>query len=304
MPIVDPHWPRADEWLASGSAEPALVVIGVPSSSASLVSSEAFRTPERLREALGGFSSFHSESETDLSTLAVLDEGDWDVAGLATEAALERIRLLAGELLSGPVYLFVGGDNAITLPLVRGLTGDRLDRVGILTLDAHHDVRTTDGGPSNGSPIRGLIEAGLPDARVAQVGISLFSNSAEYRAFCEDHGFLIVTMDSVAQWGIDEAVNLALEHLSERCDWIYVDVDLDVLDRAFAPACPGSRPGGMTPRDLASAARICGRHPKVQAADLVEVDANRDRGDLTLMALASILLSFATGLAERPGKPR
>ena len=57
---------------------------------------------------------------------------------------------------------FLGGDNAITRPLVNGLAEGDLDRVGILTLDAHHDVRITDNGPTNGSPIRGLSEAGFP----------------------------------------------------------------------------------------------------------------------------------------------
>jgi len=223
------------------------------------------------------------------------------VAALSPSDAVVAIGELAGRLPRGPVYVFLGGDNAITFPLLAGLAGDRLDRAGIITLDAHHDVRTTEAGPSNGSPIRGLIEAGLPEGHVAQVGISLFSNSAAYRAFCDEHAFLIVTMDSVFEWGIEEAVNLALEHLSDRCDWIYVDLDLDVLDRAFAPGCPGSRPGGMTPRQLATAARICGRHPKVQAADLVEVDPLRDHDGLTLMAMATTFLSFAAGVAERPG---
>ena len=304
MSIVDPQWPRADEWLASTSEEPALAVVGVPSSSSSLVPSDAFGTPTVFREALTRFATYHSEIDLDVGTLAVTDLGDWDVADLNAESARDAIGTLAAALPRGPVYAFIGGDNAITLPLVTGLAGDRLDRVGVLTLDAHHDVRSTRHGPTNGSPMRGLIEAGLPGRHVAQAGIHSFSNSAEYRAFCEEQGFFIVTMDTISDWGIPDAVEVALDHLSQRSDWIYVDIDLDVLDRAYAPACPGSRPGGLDPRQLADAARICGRHPKVQAADFVEVDSSADRDGITVMAMANTFLSFSAGLADRPDHGR
>jgi arginase family enzyme len=195
--------------------------------------------------------------------------------------------------------VFVGGDNAITRPLVTGLWGDDLAATGVLTFDAHHDVRTLDRGPSNGSPIRGLVEDGLPPAHIVQVGIHTFANSAAYRRWCEERGILVISMRRVQKDGIDSVVNGALGRLAGRCARIFVDFDIDVLDRAFAPACPGSRPGGMAPRDLLRAAELCGAHPGVAACDLVEVDPERDRDDLTLMNTAAVLLSFASGLVLR-----
>jgi arginase family enzyme len=183
--------------------------------------------------------------------------------------------------------------------LVRGLAGGDLARVGVLTFDAHHDVRTLDAGPRNGTPIRGLIEDGLPGSNVVQVGIHSFANSAVYRNYCDDVGIAVHTMEDVDRRGITAVVEGALARLSDRADRIYVDFDIDVLDRAFAPACPGSRPGGMYPRQLAAAARSCGIHPKVVAADFVEVDAARDRDALTVMQLATVFLAFASGLVAR-----
>ena len=84
---------------------------------------------------------------------------------------------------------------------------------------------------------------------------------------------------------------------------MYVDFDIDVLDRAFAPACPGSRPGGLNPRQLAKAAFAVGLHPIVRAADLVEVDATKDDDDRTLMAMGLTFLAFAAGVAGRQGLP-
>jgi len=75
--------------------------------------------------------------------------------------------------------------------------------------------------------------------------------------------------------------------------------EITVLDRAFAPACPGSRPGGLNPAEVQAAARVCGAHPKVRAMDIVEVDPTKDVADVTVLGAASFLLSFAAGVASR-----
>src|SRR5215471_18965564 len=87
----------------------------------------------------------------------------------------------------------------------------------------------------------------------------------------------------------------ACGRLAEVADRIYVDLDLDVLDRSFAPATPGSRPGGMQPSDLLEAARCCGKHPKVRAIDLVEIDPEKDVANVTVLMAASCFLAFAAG---------
>jgi formimidoylglutamase len=299
MAISDPQWPRADRWLEAGSDEPDLVVVGVPTSSASLSPSDAWQAPAATRSALGRLSVFDSEPGTDLRTLAVADLGDFGVTGLDMHEMPPVAERAAAELPAEPVKAFLGGDNAITRPLVKGLAGGDLDTVGILTLDAHHDVRITDDGPTNGSPIRGLIEDGLPDARVVQVGIHSFANSAEYRTYCDEHGIEVVTMATVDEVGAAWVVTSALNDLARRCEWVYVDVDMDVLDLAFAPGCPGARPGGMTPRQLAAAVRAAGAHPAVRAADFVEVDPMRDPSGMTVLNMAQALLAFASGLAGR-----
>ena len=70
-------------------------------------------------------------------------------------------------------------------------------------------------------------------------------------------------------------VSGALELLAAKTDAIYVDLDMDVLDRAVAPACPGSRPGGLQPWMLRRAAHLCGAHPSVRILDIVEIDPTK-----------------------------
>jgi formimidoylglutamase len=289
------------EWLGRNDADPHLVVVGVPTSAASISPSEAWRTPPALREVLARFSTFDGEAGVELNKLAVADRGDWPIARMPASDAIVEIEQRASELEPGPVYAFLGGDNVITYPIVKALPLASLERFGVLTLDAHHDVRETEDGISNGTPIRALIEAGLPGDHVTQIGIHSFANSSANRAWAEEQGIRVVTMYEVADRGIEEVFSGALDDLAGRCDAIYVDVDIDVLDRAFAPGCPGARPGGMTPRQLAGAARIAGAHESVVAADFVEVDVTRDVAETTVMAMAMTFLAFASGVASREG---
>ena len=297
MAISDPYWPRADVWLATYHIEPDVVVVGVPSSTASLTPSRADLAPLALRDRLGGFSTFQGEWGVDLSTVKALDVGNWAVSELDMHQMPGVVEEKARRLPEAPLNIFLGGDNAITRPLVRarGTEG-----VGLITLDAHHDVRTLELGPANGTPVRGLIEEdGLDGESVVQIGIHSFANSREYREYCTGHGITVVTMTDVEERGVDAAVETTLTDLSARVDRIYVDVDVDVLDSAFAPGCPGARPGGMRVRDLAAAVRRCARHPAVTAMDFVEVDPERDVSNLTVDALATVFLSAIAGFAER-----
>ncbi len=72
-----------------------------------------------------------------------------------------------------------------------------------------------------------------------------------------------------------------------------------MLDRAYAPGCPGARPGGLTVRDLAEGVRRCAHNPKVASIDFVEVDPEADHDGLTLDAMAHLMLSAVAGYAER-----
>jgi formiminoglutamase len=301
----DPQWPRASAWLAGelgspgdGAAGEPLRVLGVPSSVGSISPSEAWRTPTAVREALARLSPWDPISGCDLAAMDVADLGDLDVADLGLDDAVGRIHDAARDLDPSAVHVFLGGDNAVTRPCATGLFDGDLARAGLITLDAHHDVRHLDDGPRNGTPVRGLVADGLDPTRVVQIGIGRFTNSHAYATWCHERGIRTITAPEVHAAGIDEAVAVALDHLDDVAA-IYVDLDVDVLDVAHAPACPGARPGGLTPDQLMRAASLLGAEPRVRAADLVEVDASADHDGRTVMATAMTLLAFAAGVALR-----
>jgi formimidoylglutamase len=296
--VNDPLWPRASDWLSGGAPGARLGVVGVPLSRTSISPSGAAATPAAVRSALRRFATFHAGLNVDLESVSVHDAGDLDVAELDGEAALAAVDAGIARLAPYELLVVLGGDNAVTRPVMRTLLPD-LGRAGLLTLDAHHDVRGFHAGPTNGTPVRGLIEDGLPGAHVVQVGIGNLTNSRAYRAWCEAQGIDIHGVAAAQAEGVRTLVRGSLDRLAQSCDALYVDLDVDVVDRAFVPGCPGARPGGLLPAELLKAAEEAGRHPAVRAVDIVEVDATADPSGVTVDLAAMCVLSVAAGFAAR-----
>jgi len=297
----DPSWPRAGAWLAGNHEQAAkrrLAVIGAPLHAASLTPGRCDLAPPAIRAALERLGTYDVELDVDVREVAARDLGDLPLADADPETALEPLSGAVAEATADTeAIVLLGGDNSVTRPGLRGLG---VEDAALLTIDAHLDLRDTSSGLTNGNPVRALLEDGLPGSNVVQVGIQAFANSRRYAEVARDEGITVVTADESRRRGMEAVVGEALQTLAGRARMIYVDLDVDVLDRAFAPGSPGSRPGGLTPAEVGAAARTAGRHPKVRAMDIVEVDPTTDVADVTVLAAASFLLSFAAGLAARP----
>ncbi len=300
----DPNWPTAAAWLrGQGASSPRgkLGLIGVPLFRGSITTGRCDLAPAAVRAVLERFSTFDIGDGADLRDVAVRDYGDLDVTWFSPAGAHGMVAAMVAEARrAGEVAVLLGGDNSVTRPGVAGLDA-KLSNCALLTLDAHLDLRDLDGGPTNGNPVRGLLADGVPGTHISQIGIQPFANSAAYAQVARAANIEVVDIEQVRARGIVNVVNQSLGRLAALAQQIYVDIDMDVLDRAFAPGCPGSRPGGLTPGELQQAARRCGAHPKVAAVDFVEVDPSKDVADTTVMATASCLLAFAAGYRSRPG---
>ena len=297
---------NAREWLGNNTEAGAdVVIVGAPISKASISPSQAWSTPPAVRQVLARFPTWDAEHEIDLAALRVLDLGDIDSdrndpdAGAAHQRIQEAVQRAAS---MGDVVVVIGGDNSLTCPAAQGLAGPSgLGRGwGLLTLDAHHDCRPLDNGPRNGTPVRELIEGGLPGDRVAQIGINPLANERSQAEWAASQGVTVCPLDEIRRVGIDTAVTTAANTLVRSgAEWLYVDLDVDVLDRAFAPACPASMPGGLQPVDVLRAVYALGRNPRVLGFDITEVDAAADVNDATVRLAAAALLTFCSGVASR-----
>jgi formiminoglutamase len=273
-----------------------IAFIGAPQAEKSLTPGRCDLAPSALRAAAKRFSVYDVETGTDLSHLRVRDAGDLPLKLLTPEESLPHIRdALRGA--SEPFAILCGGNNAVTRPGVHGLGAD-LKRIGLVTLDAHFDLRDTDCGLTNGNPIRALLEDGMPGANIVQIGIAPFANSRRMHETAKAAGIRVFTASDCAEHGAPALLNRELSSL-RHLDAIFIDFDIDVIDRSQMPAAPGARPGGISARDFFACARIAGRDPKVRAVDLTEFDPALDQAEIGALTAGRWLCEILAGFAMR-----
>jgi formiminoglutamase len=180
--------------------------------------------------------------------------------------------------------------------VAKGIWND-LSKIGLITLDAHHDLRD---GISNGSPVWRLVQAGLMGSNIVQIGISDFANSREYAARAKEYGINVIYRDELRRRPMRDVMSEALDRAGHGGREIYVDLDVDVCDRAVAPACPASVPGGISADELRQAAYFAGADRRVRGLDITEIDATLDAPDQRTIRLAALLvLEASCGVASR-----
>lgn len=274
----DPHWPRAGEWLAKGASAPIVAIQGVPLNN-SITPGHCDEAPGAIREALNYFGLGDVQHFAALDQVGVIDQGD----------------SLQIAPYSCPTIL-LGGDNGVTYHGVHAL-GIPLGRVGLITLDAHFDLRHLENGLNNGNPIRALLKDGLPGPNILQIGIQSFANSSDYAMVAADAGIHVITAREVHEAGVQAALDGIVPNWD--VDAIYVDLDIDALDRAYCPGAPGARPGGLAPWQVQDFAFAVGSMEMVRAMDIVEFDPRRDINMVTAMSCASAMLHFISGVMSR-----
>ncbi len=292
----DALWPRAATWLQSESANADISVFGVPAHKTSISKSGAHKTPAAIRKALLRYSTYNATRRVDIATLKVKDHGDVKSPD-SLEGEQRTSSLAAKASANTPLTIALGGDNSITFAVARGVFGSDLSNAGLITLDAHHDLRD---GISNGSPVRRLIEAGLNPKRIVQIGIADFSNSAAYARRAQDLGIHVVPRSELRKRSIESIWAEAISIAGAGGAGIHVDFDMDVCDRSVVPACPAAAPGGISADELRQFAYLAGYSSLVKSLDITEVDATADAPDgRTVRLSALVLLEAAAGLASR-----
>ncbi len=291
-------WTSIAHLLGSDPAAP-VAILGAPLAERSLTPGRCDLAPKAVRAALARMSVYDLETETDLSGLRVFDAGDLDLKLVDPSAAfapiVERYAPLVG---AHRLAILLGGNNAVTRPAVHALDA-MLKSAGLLTLDAHFDLRDTDCGLNNGNPVQALLEDGLPGAHIAQIGLAPFANTRRMHDKAKAAGIHVVTLRACEEQGLASIAVAALEQLAARCDSIHVDFDIDVIDRGHCPGAPGARPGGVSPQAFFDATRAICAHPKVRSVDLTEFDPSLDVADITALTAARWFAELLAGFSRR-----
>ena len=291
----DSKWQRANTLFEGSKNGADIALVGVPAFETCLSKSSANLTPIAIRAALSRYSTYSGTDEIELNGLAFSDLGD--IANPDHEDGEKRVAEFIKSVREDyKLLIALGGDNSITYSVAAGLWPN-LSKIGLITLDAHHDLRD---GISNGSPVWRLIQSGLSGKNIVQIGISDFANSKAYTDRANENGVHIVYRDALRKRPISDVMAEALDIAGSGGREIYVDLDVDVCDRSVAPACPASVPGGISADELRQAAHLAGSDSRVRAIDITEIDASLDTDDQRTVRLAALLvLEAAAGVAKR-----
>nr|MBA3717829.1 agmatinase [Actinomycetota bacterium] len=244
----------------------------------------------------------HLEAKVDASkVLRMVDFGDAPVIPsdpVSTHAAIERV---VGEVVAaGAVPIVLGGDHSIAEPDIRACAAAH-GPVGLIHFDTHTDTGREVYGVevSHGTPMFRLVEAGAVDAsRYVQVGLrGYWPGKAEFDWQAE-RGITSFFMHDVQEVGIAEVVRRAIDVV--RDGPVFLSVDIDVLDPAFAPGTGTPEPGGMTTADLLWACRTIAWSVSLVGAEVVEVCPSKIGSlDITALAAERVVREIMTGIALR-----
>ena len=243
--------------------------------------------PAAIREELERvrvYSNMTTELGVDLETPGVWsDAGDVEVSdGEGTRTAITS--KVGGLMREGHPVLSLGGDHSVTWPILRGVFA-HVGKVDVLHFDAHPDLYDEFEGSrtSHACPFARSLEEGMI-GRLVQVGIRTVPQSL--RRQVERYGVEQVTM---ADWNGPPTVKFDRP--------VYISLDIDALDPAFAPGVSHREPGGLSVRDIvATLHRLQGR---VVAADLVELNPKTDINGVTATVAVKLLRELAGILARR-----
>ncbi len=236
--------------------------------------------PPAIRDALTcGSANWCTESGVDLDPASNdewFDLGDMDLPQDAASAVETIHRTATDALADGSALLSLGGDHMVTWPLVRAVT-DRFDDLTIVHFDAHPDLYDSLDGDrfSHACPFARIMEEGRV-ARLVQLGIRTMNPHQRQQA--ERFG---VEVHELRDWEGD---------VPALAGPVYVTIDLDALDPAFAPGVSHHEPGGLSTRQLLDSLRQIGSTDAVVVgADIVELNPTRDIHGVTAMVAAKLV---------------
>lgn len=295
--LTDPE--QLDAW------RPDVAIVGAPYDVSTTNRPGARFGPRAIRTTAYEPGTYHLDLGLEIfDWLEVVDFGDAYCPHGQTEVSHANIRARVHEIARrGIVPVILGGDHSITWPAATAVADVHgHGNVGIVHFDAHADTADIIDGnlASHGTPMRRLIESGaVPGRNFVQVGLRGYWPPRDTFEWMLEQGMRWHTMQEIWERGFQAVMADAVGEALEAADKLYVSVDIDVLDPAFAPGTGTPEPGGIPTSDLLRLVRqLCLDHD-VAGVDVVEVAPAYDVSELTVNAAHRVVFEALAGMAAR-----
>jgi agmatinase len=240
-----------------------------------------------------------------LDHLVLADYGDAEVIIGDPEATYDNIRSFVAEILAGGAMpIILGGDHGITWPAATAVADAYgHGKVGIVHFDAHADTAPDQQGSlhGHGTPMRRLIESGaVPGRNFVQVGLRGYWPEPPVLEWMEQHELRTHFMAEIHKDGFGAVLERAVDEALDTADHLYISLDVDVADPAYAPGTGTPEPGGLTSAEVLWAVRRLAAEVGIVGMDVVEVCPPYDVGpEITALLARRAVMEALTGTAMR-----
>jgi len=255
-----------------------MIVFKIPFGSGGLGKSVGCkRAPDKIIEFAKKYSATENSSHFNIEEKGVAVD-DSNISG-----SLKKIE----EQISSLPFVALGGDHTITYSILKKIAKPDL---GVVIFDAHPDMMQRFSVPTHENYLRHLIEEGI--LRADQVTlIGLRSIDPEEKRFLNINKINYITMHQVMQEGLLEICDIIMENMN-RFEQVYVSVDIDVVDPAFAPGTGNPEIGGLSSKELLYILKRLMLMKNYSGGDIVEVNPELDVNEMTLKLAGRILVEM------------
>lgn len=252
--------------------------------------------------------AFHTASEhtmiDPIEDLVIADYADAPVDILSVERSIVPVHRMVKEIAeTGTIPAIIGGDHSLMYPNVVAITDVYgKGKVGVIHFDAHIDAEEGGFGHylSHGSPVRRLIEEGhVPGKNYIQIGLRGWLTGASMTKWMRDHEMKYHFMAEVEKRGWDAVMKDVYQEVSDGPEYVYLSIDMDGFDPAFAPGAGTPEPGGLTPREMFPVLRSICAIKQCVGFDIVEINPLVDTGNATSLLANRVAREIMSGIAMR-----
>ena len=269
-------------------SESVAIIFGVPFDSTHSYKPGCRFGPDAIRDAFNNIEIFQPEFGVDLETVNINDLGNTKHTVVATEM-LQMVENITSELKKqNKQMIILGGEHLITLGCFSCFPKD----TGYVVFDAHYDLRDeyADIKLSHAAYLRRLVEK-RGSENIVHVGARAFVK--EELAFLKEHNIRTVSDKEIRDGNGAKLLN----DITSTFDSLYLSIDLDVLDPAFAPGVGNPEAVGISSRELYDLVTTL-QNKKIVAADIVELNPTYDNGATASMAAKMISTIIAMNLSK------
>lgn len=239
--------------------------------------------------------------KTKIKNLEIVDYGNVTPVGKNVKKTHEKLKNAVKQMIKQEVVLVViGGSHDNSYGSCKAVA-ELYKNVGSINIDAHYDVRPVINGKINsGTPFRRLLDGKIIIGKnFVELGIHSPRNQPEHYKYLIQKKAKLLKLDYINDVGMEKAITKSLEVAGRNTNAVVFDIDIDGVQKRFAPGCSAPGVKGFTKSQVLQAAYIAGKNKKVKLFNLMEVSPPYDVKDKTVKLAAELILSFIRGLNER-----